>query len=108
MGDTSACKSCRAPVLWIRTSAGKLMPLDASSGRWLVVGEGSETGVEPRGGTVLRGQLADAAAVEEIEAAAKATGSRWATFVVNRRAHVLVFTSHFVTCPDAGQHRRAR
>lgn len=108
MAETSTCRSCPARVLWIRTSAGKLMPLDVDSGRWLAVGEGAESGVEPRGGSVLRGELADAATVEEIEAAAKATGSRWATFVVNRRAYVLVFTSHFATCPNAGQHRRPR
>lgn len=26
---SSPCRSCAAPILWVRTSKGKLMPLDA-------------------------------------------------------------------------------
>lgn len=27
-GDTSACRACRATVLWVRMPSGKLMPVD--------------------------------------------------------------------------------
>jgi len=82
MADT--CKSCNAPIVWAITPKGKRAPIDA----------------EPSDKGNIRIQT-DAAApiahyLSEIElAAARASGER-------------LHLSHFVTCPQAAQHRRPR
>lgn len=67
----SECRSCHAPVVWVKTDAGRLMPLDA---RPLVVFKVDEKGDPPR------------------------------AFIFSES----VFQSHFVTCPNADQHRKKR
>lgn len=57
--DITSCRSCEADIVWLRTRAGKNMPVDADT-------------VEP----------------EDTE--------------FDPEKH----TSHFATCPQAGQHRR--
>jgi hypothetical protein len=75
----AACRSCRAPIRWVETERGRRMPLDLAP----------YTGDDPRGLFVLReaGRLALAAtpAMAELEP---------------------VYRTHFVTCPNAKQHRR--
>ena len=79
------CKSCAAPLLFARTSGGALSPFDAES--------------DPAGTFVLtlrRGELhADYAGGDEARARFQAEGRNF-------------FTTHFATCPNADEHRRAR
>lgn len=91
----SACRSCRAEVLWVETvPAGKRIPLDPpgvdfrAHGAIIVVG---------RFGYTLK-ELAERLALREAVSVARAEeliGARY-------DAHV----SHFATCPQAAQHRR--
>lgn len=37
MADASACRSCGAGILWVETTTGKRMPLDADSEQQRVV-----------------------------------------------------------------------
>jgi hypothetical protein len=79
----SRCRSCNAEILWARTERGKKMPLDADA----------YTGLAPGGLFVLReiddwdGPLALAA---------------WG--LLGTEPH---YRSHFATCPDAADHRKA-
>lgn len=81
----SRCRSCGAPVLWIRTAAGRRMPLDADS--WWIAPdtEGGELGLNAEGEAVRGHSLPG-----------EAPGA------------VLVRTSHFATCPNAAAHRRPK
>ena len=77
------CKTCGARIAWVKTEAtGKSMPLDAES--------------VPDGNVVLRGGRAHVFALGGAEEAAVAA------------THVPRFVSHFSTCRDADEHRRAR
>jgi len=73
----SECRSCGASILWVRTQAGKNMPVDAepSSAGVFVVHE-----PEPGAGNPLAERLAN-------DTAATYTGEK--------------HQSHFETCPDA-------
>lgn len=77
----STCRSCQAPIRWATTARGKAMPLD------------------PRptsdGNVVLDNQGAAVVLADEALAAMRDGG-------------VPLFTSHFATCPNANEHRRAR
>ena len=75
------------------------MPLDATSGRWLKVGEGSDQGVDPDTGAVLKGAFANPPGLETFP------GDRVSPVGVG--LHVRVFTSHFATCSAAAAHRKA-
>lgn len=76
------CRSCGAPMVWVRTEKQRRMPLDAEP-----VPPGT------RGTFVLRdtlspeGPLAIAAGSDELPGE-------------------LYYTSHFATCPQAAEHRR--
>lgn len=69
----ATCKSCDAPIIWVQTASGKLMPLDAKPERRFVLGA----------------------------AAGHGDGTRTAQSAET-------YTSHFATCPQADQHRKAR
>lgn len=74
------CKSCKAPVLWAQTVAGKWTPLDrepAADGNIVVM---------PAGAMVLPPETA-------------ALGQK----IGARR-----YRSHFATCPHGAAHRKAR
>jgi len=74
-----ACRSCNADVIWALGPNGKTMPMDAEP--------------DPAGAWELR-QIADGLA---------------ALFVApDDRDAGPYYTSHFVTCPFASQHRRSR
>jgi hypothetical protein len=74
----TSCKSCGAPIQWARTSTGKRMPID----------------VKPsHAGTI---NLAEAPDGEIVASVVGLTGP------------APRYLSHFSTCKDAAQHRRAR
>lgn len=77
----SICKSCGAEIKWIRTFSGKAMPVDANPIYFSEGGNGifvTDNGAVIHGTECPKGQM-------------------------NARVG---YISHFVTCPNAGQHRR--
>lgn len=74
MPDASTCRSCGAPILWVKTEAGKRMPIDAKPERRVVL--------DP---------LAVRLGADELTARVVDT-----------------YVSHFATCPNAAQHRKAK
>lgn len=83
MGERIAkCRSCGALIFWARTSSGKSMPIDA-----MPTSDGNiELGTDP--GTM--------------ETTAHVRDGSWPEGLTGER-----YTSHFATCPQAAQHRRA-
>lgn len=79
---TTNCGTCQAVILWVHTQKRKLMPLDA---------EPSPTGAFRRAGYDVDGTPMVAFVKPDDRASAS----------------VPLFTSHFVTCPDAALHRRS-
>lgn len=77
----SACRSCGAEIIWARTENGKRMPLDAEATH---IGDSSE----------LRGLQS----VTFVDGEYRCSPAR----------PMLVYVSHFATCPNAGSHRQAR
>ena len=81
-GKAAQCKSCGAAIVWVTTDAGRAMPVDAApnltAGNILVSGDG-------RSGRVLTGAGLEMARGKEI-----------------------LHLSHFVSCPQAKQHRAPR
>lgn len=82
MTASSACRSCRRPLLWLRTGGGKHMPVDPDP--------------------VLGGNLL-------------ADTRRGTVEVVHEQARIdaeergePLYVSHFVTCPNADEHRQRR
>lgn len=80
---SSRCRSCDAEVRWVKTAAGKWMPLDvepsADGNVQLCMVGGEEVA------TVLGAGDRAAAQLEQIP----------------------LYVSHFATCPFAAQHRKA-
>lgn len=81
------CGSCRAPVLWARTLAGKPMPVDA--------------GPDPRGRATLWWDDLDEPRVL-VGRDNPPSPAGW------ERMDSQTYTSHFATCPNAERHRRQR
>lgn len=79
------CKSCGAPIIWIKTAAGKSMPCDAEPLPYRASQNGAAIVVTPNGET-LKADIEDTPE--------KATG--------------IGYISHFATCPNAALHRRRR
>jgi hypothetical protein len=75
----SQCRSCNADVIWVKTEAGKWMPLNAEAVR----------PEEGRNHFVIRGDTA--IAIPQL--------------VFSDEPH---YVSHFSTCPDAASWRRER
>jgi hypothetical protein len=80
--NPNRCASCDAPIVWARTQRAERMPVDA------------EPDAE-RGNVILTGQPPDVRA--GVLSRGQAEGAR----ASGQRLH----TSHFATCPYAGQHR---
>ena len=79
------CKSCGAEISWVKTTAGKLMPVDEPGIPYIEDPSGKEVFVTYNG-AVVRG---------------------------NRRSYSsgsypIGHISHFVTCPNADRHRRSK
>lgn len=82
----SACRSCGAPLLWCRTTAGKAMPIDPTP---YLAKE-----CDPRATVVLyEPHSADPAFVVQ---AGKIGRDQ------------VVYVSHFASCPNAAAHRRSQ
>lgn len=75
----SACKTCRAPIVWCETETGARMPLDAEP--------------SPDGNTVVLGEVNGTPRVRVLSQI---------ELLVDERAR---FKSHFATCPQAASHR---
>jgi len=70
------CRSCKAPVVWVRTRAGKRMPVDP----------------EPvEGGNIILSERDHATPL---------------AVYVEADPGVMRHVSHFATCPNADQHRK--
>jgi hypothetical protein len=80
IGERTRCESCNAPIFWMETTNGKLMPVDTKAERRLVMVLNADT-------LILAGQD-DADHI--------------------RMRSVPTFISHFATCPDADAWRRRR
>lgn len=76
------CSSCGAEIIWIKTKAGRTMPVNPEK-IWFTEG-GQETFITKEG-RVVRGERS------ALRAHPAQTG----------------YISHFATCPDASQHRKA-
>ena len=87
----TTCRSCNALIIWAVTEQGKRMPVNA--------------GCVPLGnvGLFFRGPgQAPTAKVYSATEAAQAMASGLKLEGLPR------YTSHFATCPNAGQHRKAK
>lgn len=80
----SYCRSCGAPIIWIRMKFGKMMPVDAAAKHYWNDAQGKDS-VVLGSGEVIRCSLKG-----EGEAAGRG------------------FVSHFSTCPNANKHRKGR
>lgn len=78
--QTSRCRSCGAAIIWAKTPAGKTMPIDAEPTPY------GNIALVPAGAIVLTKDLADQ----------------------GRRIGSKLYRSHFVSCPHAAKHRKAR
>lgn len=78
----ATCRSCRAPVRWVLTQAGKRMPLDPAP--------------TPVGNIALTEETVDGVPV--VRYLGKSAGAD--LFATDR------YVSHFATCPEAKVHRR--
>jgi hypothetical protein len=76
--DSTHCRSCGAPVKWVKTANGKNMPLDPESCE--------------DGNIIIKGETAFVMTAKE--KANKKVGPR--------------FKSHFATCPNAAGHRHVQ
>lgn len=80
------CASCGAPIAWVKTTAGRMMPLDPERLTLRLAPKG-EAMLVTDDGRIIRGALGEGPAPFGTD-----TGR----------------TSHFATCPGAGNHRRPR
>lgn len=81
----ATCRSCQAPIVWCSTARKKAMPVDA----------------EPFTGDRFAPGLVTITEDETGPLALPATP-------FERAGGEALYTSHFATCPQADQHRRAR
>lgn len=80
----SYCKGCGQPIDWVRTHAGKNMPIDPEP-VYIITGEGRDKFVTDEG-EVLSGRLAKP---KEISAGTP-----------------VAFIPHWATCPEAGRFKK--
>lgn len=85
-GTACECRSCRALIVWTRTERGKTMPCDVAP---------SEDG---QFFLFRRATFVEAVHINSVSKSAQVAHER-----KQGRHH-----SHFSTCPNADQHRRAR
>lgn len=87
MRDTNICRGCGAPVIWVRTSAGKKMPIDAEP-VWVKMETGGDTFIRADGSFVFGRKVGDAYEDDDPDSNL-----------------IEAHESHFATCPQAGQFR---
>ena len=85
---TAICRSCGARILWVRTKAGKAMPLN-------------EVPV-PEGNVIISMGPARGQQTAIVESKEESAARRANPIDVARVA----FVPHWATCPSAQQHRR--
>ena len=83
------CKSCGAPIVWIKTQNGKSMPCDAFAVEYQENYKGKST-VVTEDGHVLKATIIDR------------TGGGLLSPVIDGKGYI----PHWATCPHAAQHRR--
>lgn len=123
MNRPAFCSSCNASIRWVRTISGKRMPLDYDSGRWLEIDEdhpGPDRGVMASGqtpGGVISGHWAAADIAAALDGMRGEVEQSPLGYVVLGNAYppewwgrtfLVVYTSHFATCPNAAAHRKRR
>jgi hypothetical protein len=86
MTTTSVCRSCGAPILWVRTTHARALPLNVDE--------------DPEGIVTLR---------ERAREADRFLGPLAVVHSVKNPppAGVARYTSHFATCPNAARHRKS-
>lgn len=77
------CRSCGAPIKWIKTTAGRSMPCDAE-GRTYKENPNGAAVIITESGNVVRADID----------------------VDSKQASGVGYISHFATCPNANRHRR--
>jgi hypothetical protein len=84
-----ACKSCGAEIIWVKTEAGKAIPLDA----------------EPtEGGNIIVQVLGPDREIAHVETAVEKVERHNCPIPAGRVA----FVSHFATCPQANAWRKRK
>jgi hypothetical protein len=98
---TTRCSSCKAPIVWGRSSTGRAVPLDPEEVR-VIPGmfdppppKGAFATVCTEGGRVVRGLRADSDAGAEVLALVPEF----------HRGVVVGRVTHFSSCPNAAAHR---
>lgn len=86
------CKSCGAPIVWIKTQNGKNMPCDAAAVEYQENYKGKST-VVTEDGRVLKATIIDR------------TGGGLLSPVIDGKGYIPHW-AHWATCPHAAQHRR--
>ena len=89
--EMSVCKGCGREIDWIRTAAGKSMPIDPEP-VFVIEGDGKDLFFTDEGGT-LKGRAARSDEVTTREAKLETP---------------LGFVPHWKTCPNAAEFRRRR
>lgn len=79
------CKACNAPIIWIKTVAGKSMPCDAEQVLYWQKPKGKSTIITPNGETIKADLNGDPN---------KATG--------------IGYVPHWATCPEASKFKKGR
>jgi hypothetical protein len=89
----SRCRSCKAPVVWARTTKGRSIPLDADDmGGWESPERFDDGNLRPTGD---RARTAGGQTVMVVEVVPPETEGRH-------------YRSHFTSCPDVDDWRKPR
>lgn len=91
--SNSACSSCSAPIVWTTTENGKRMPVDAEP--------------VPAGTILLRHLEVGKPPVAHVTTRAERAQLDEQLKHRDPTATLLLFVSHFASCPNAETHRRA-
>ncbi len=90
----SRCRSCEEPIIWVITTNGKRMPIDA------------QPVVAPRGFRINE-TLLDEAQMGFNDDDLKPGKELLATFTAEPAKDERLYQSHFASCPDHGDWRKA-
>jgi len=88
---TTKCKSCGAPITWIKTKNGRVMPCDVPAVDYQDNYNGKDL-IITEDGQVIRGTIIKNNPQSKLQ------------LVVSGKGYI----SHFATCPNAAKHRKAQ